>query len=253
MRKWPDYWEEAEKGNYQAVISAVNLESGAWQAEDYLRPILLGDMYLADGQFAEAARNFSLSQEMIEQTPMKGKMLLSESLGAALWLSGRKSDALGHWQRKVEAVRRRTITYVEISGGIKVGLLMYYGAVSLKEQTILLDAKKFLAKAGQRSVAERMPGPLAKVVLNMESFESVLRNTLGYNDFETCLSVSRDDILLSRELASVLLCLGTYSLEAGNELEASNWFGKIVELKNRLLEPEWYLVKREHDLRSHMG
>lgn len=247
MSKWPDYWQEAEQGNYQTVIDALKLETVSWIPKDYLRPIKLGEMYMASGQFAKAAESFSLAQDMIDLSPSRGQTLLFERLGAALWLAGQKNEALSYWQRNVEAIIRRKVTYVELSGGIKVALCLYYGAVSLRERELLLYVKKFMTQAVKRSVAENMPGPLARIVLNTESFESVLQNSLGYEDFETCLSAAQDDILLSRQLASVLLCLGSVCREVGNEPDAHKWFQAITKVKNFFIEPGWYLVKREQE------
>jgi tetratricopeptide (TPR) repeat protein len=245
LNRWPEYWEYAQKADYQAVIDFLVLEAASWEPKDYLRPIKLGEMYMASGDFAEAAESFKLAQKMIDLTALRGQTLFSEVLGAALWLAGKKEDALNCWQHKMDAILLTKVTYADLSGGVKVALLLYYGSVTLRRNELLPYVRKFLTRAIKRSAAENMPGPLARIVLNGESFDGVLQMTFGYGNFETCVESAKGDVLLSRQLASVLLCFGSVCREAGNELDARNWFNEIAKIKNHLIEPAWYLVKRE--------
>lgn len=248
MKLRPNYLQLAKDGDLNGAIKALELESGSWAPKDYLRPIQLGELFMVAGEFAKAADNFALSQEMIELTPLSGKLMVSESLGAALWLAGQRSHAIICWQRKVDAIRLRKIAYADISGGIKVALLLFYGAVSMKDEVLLVEVKKFLNYAGMRSAAENMPGPLAKVVLGNDSIESVLKNCLGFSNVETSIEASQNDTLLSRQLAPLILCIGAVHRQLGDEKTARIWFARIENVKNSWIEPEWYLAKRESEL-----
>src|SRR6266852_4654467 len=93
----------------------------------------LGQTYLALREFDEALKCFRRDNE-IESSRTKGCFPSLNEVGTALWWMGRDREAVLEWHRAVAGILDRSVKYADAAGGGTQGLLLWYGAVTLKDE-----------------------------------------------------------------------------------------------------------------------
>ena len=240
-----DPWEFLKEGRFTEAIAYFEKRQSNWRDKDWPEPSTMATAYLCLREYEKAAVMLSLANGMgaIVDKRREGPLLNKE--GGALWLAGRKEEGAAVWQRWVRGLTDGTITHADFSGGIGNGLLLWHAGVFLKRQDLIADAERFLRKASKRARAKSMPGPLALFVLHGKAVSEILQEKYGEEDLDVLLKSAASDVLLRRELCQVLLCQATAERLAGRESECRSLMRKCANLKNPLVQIEWFLAQGE--------
>jgi hypothetical protein len=240
-----DYWQFLMDGRFDDALKWFEKRQPHWTAEDWREPSARGTVYLCLREYDKAAAAMSLANAMsvVSDRQKEGPFLNKE--GGALWLAGKKNEGTAVWQRSVRGLLDGTIAYADFSGGISNGLLLWYAGVSLNRKDLIADSKKFLKKASKRVASKSMPGPLAHFVLHGKPVAEILQEKYGESDLGVLEKRAMSDTLLRRELCQVFLCLATGKRLAGEEGECLKLMRRCSNLKNPLVEIEWYLARGE--------
>lgn len=171
-----------------------------------------------------------------------------EKVGAAQWLMGRHRDAAITWRQRVSGILDGTITYTDFSGGASDGLLLWYAAVTLKDDELLKYAMDFFRTL---SAPDRpwpnlssWPGPLAYLALGERSADAILDEHFG-DKKPASLIRWNTDILRRRELVNALYYSAVKCRADGQEQECRKLLSMVVQIQNPLIELDWYLARGE--------
>lgn len=64
---------------------------------------------------------------------MKEYLPFLNQIGAALWLSGNKAEAMAEWHKAVSGILDGSSAYGDLAGGATQGLLLWYASVTLND------------------------------------------------------------------------------------------------------------------------
>jgi tetratricopeptide (TPR) repeat protein len=211
----------------------------------------LGRALLGQGLFAEALDAFKQADQFPRDTNMGIFSCLREE-GAALWLMGRKQEALTGWRKAVDGVLDGTVRYGDAAGGVTQGLLMWFGAVTLGDGPQKASALSYLkTKTVKQEPFEAWPRPLATMVLGQTPPADVLHFVSKGRDLNSALKRAKEDLLTRRRLCQYLFYSGCQARETGDERSCLASIKKCAELENPILEVEWHLARSE--LRAQSG
>jgi tetratricopeptide (TPR) repeat protein len=190
-------------------------------------------------QFREAAT---------KATDREGAYL--ENVGAAQWLLGRHRDAAMTWRHRVSGLLNGTILYADFAGGASDGLLLWYAAVTLKDDELLNYAMEYFRTLSAPSRLSSWPnisswpGPLVYLALGERSAEVILEEQFGDKKPESLLRRNAD-ILRRRQLAKALFFFAVKHRADGREQECRILMSTVAQIENPLIELEWYLARGE--------
>jgi tetratricopeptide (TPR) repeat protein len=206
----------------------------------------LGDALLCLGQFSGAVAAFRAASEM-ESRKLKGDLPYLNEIGTALWLARDTSGAMAEWHHAVSGILDGSIQYGDVAGGATQGLLLWYGAVTLKdhqEHEYALDYFRYLRRRKtHRDVL--WPRPIFEMVLGERTFEEVLATGIGSPNLDTCIKMARTDLLKRRSLCQALFYGACREREAGDNTACMDTMQECVRLENPIIEVEWYLARGE--------
>lgn len=142
---------------------AINLHAG------------IGQAFLGLRRFDEALDHFKRDDE-IESARVNGCFPSLIMVGTALWLMGKRREALVEWHRAVAGIQDGSIIYGDSAGGGTQGLLLWHAALSLKDDLEADFAVSYLRTIAQRKgSALSWPRPVIQMVLLENSFRDVLQ------------------------------------------------------------------------------
>ncbi len=205
----------------------------------------LGKALLAIGQFDEALSAFRKANEMEH---LKGSVPCINEAATAMWLAGKQREAMLEWHRAGAGIQGGSIKYGDLAGGGTQGLLLWYGAVTMKDAIERDYALKYLCSINKRKVyapAVCWPRPIISMVLGNESFAEVLRIGGGSPVLSECLEKVSKDLLKRRQLCQILFYAACQERQAGNEAGCIEKMGLCSKLENPIIECEWYLARAE--------
>lgn len=173
-----------------------------------------------------------------------------ENVGAAQWLMGRHRDAAITWRQRVSGILDGTIIYTDFSGGASDGLLLWYAAVTLTDDELLeyaIDYFRTLSTPSRLSSWPNIsswPGPLVYLALGERSADSILQEQ--FDELNSAdLPHWNADILRRRKLVNVLFYSAVKCRADGQEQECQKLMSAVAQIKNPLIELEWYLARGE--------
>jgi tetratricopeptide (TPR) repeat protein len=207
----------------------------------------LGQALLSLGRFPEALLSFRKANEM-EGQRVKGSLPHINAVGAVLWLTGERANAMTEWHHAVSGILDRSIHYGDLAGGASQGLLLWYGSITLKDADQKEYALKYLRYLKSKKVYSSSvlwPRPIVLMAVGDYSFERVLEVGAGSCDLHACIEQARKDLLKRRHLCQVLFYAACREREAGNEAGCFDMMQKCCGLENPILEEEWHLARNE--------
>jgi tetratricopeptide (TPR) repeat protein len=166
----------------------------------------IGYALLASGTFDEAIESFRRNNE-IESGRARGSFPSLNQIATALWLMGKRRDALLEWHHAIAGIIEGRISYGDAAGGASQGLLLWYGAVTSKNEAELEYAINYLRKLRERKnygSAILWPRPIILMVLGDRSFAEVSNQVTESMDLTECVSRVRGDLLKRRQLCKLL-------------------------------------------------
>jgi hypothetical protein len=207
----------------------------------------LGLAFICLKRFHEAISSFTHDNE-IEAKRTKGSCPSVNWMGAALWLMGEKADAMQEWRRSVSGILDGVIHYGDAAGGAMQGLLLWYGAVTLKDTDEHEYALRYLRSLKSKKVygsAVLWPRPIIMMVLREKSFEDVLKTGADSLKLSECIENGKNDLLKRRQLCQILFYSACLEREKGDEIACMEKMRACFQLENPILQPEWYLARGE--------
>lgn len=194
----------------------------------------------------EALAHFRYAAELAAER--EGAYL--ENVGAAEWLMGRHRDAAITWRRRVSGILDGTIIYTDFSGDASDGLLLWYAAVTLKDDELLDYAMDFFRTLSTPSRLSSWPnisswpGPLVYLALGERSADSILQEQ--FDELNSAnLPHWNADILRRRKLVNAQFYSAAKCRADGREQECRKLMSTVVQIKNPLIELQWYLARGE--------
>jgi hypothetical protein len=167
-------------------------------------------------------------------------------MGTALWLLGKKEDAMSVWHQAAAGILDGSIGYGDLAGGGSQGLLLWFAAISLKNSSEQDYALKYLrTRVKRKAYAINWPRPVIQMVLGQISFSDVLKIGVGSESLEVSLKNTKEDLLKRRQVCQALFYGACQAREAANEVECMNLMQVCSELENPIIESEWYLARGE--------
>lgn len=241
-----------EPGSAKDLVCAHRYAEGAALCEERLRelpddPYHLGwhaTAMLCLGRFSEALAEHRRLDE-IDRAELEGAAGCIEMIGTLLWLLGRRDEAIEVFSGGAAGILNYSIRLGDLAGGVSHGLLLWYAAVSARDEGAREEALHFLRDRAARKAAGYWPGPLARYVLGTASQEEVLLEGCGTPRLEKAVRVARDDILKRRCLVGATFCFATRCRELGAEEDCVRWMHRCAGLANPIVEEEWYLARQE--------
>jgi len=205
----------------------------------------MGQAFLALRQFDDAFKSFKRDDE-IESSRLKGNFPSLIKTGTALWLLGKRREAILEWHHAAEGILDGSIRYGDSSGGGTQGLLLWYGAVTMKDITERDYALEYLHKLAKKRVsAICWPRPIVLMVLGEKSFEEVLEIGNGSVILSECVEKANTDLLKRRRLCQTLFYAACQKRQAGDEAGCVIKMRLCSNLENPIVESEWYLARGE--------
>jgi tetratricopeptide (TPR) repeat protein len=208
----------------------------------------IGQAFLALRKFDEALESFRRNNE-IQSGRLKGSFPSLNKAGAALWLMGKRGEALSEWHRATAGILDGSIRYGDLAGGGTQGLLLWYGAVTLKDGQERDHALEYLRNRAKRKAYAAIcwPRPIVLMVLGEKSFTEVLETGCGSPVLSECLENAATDLLKRRQLCQSLFYAACQERQAGNEAECIKKMRLCSQLENPIIESEWYLARDERE------
>ena len=239
-------WALAEAGKYQQALDIyVEAKSQGFKlsAPDASN---CGLFLLCLEKHEEALVQF---REAAEQAAQREGAYL-ENVGSAQWLTGRHRDAAITWRHRVSGILDGTITYTDFSGGASDGLLLWYAAVTLKDDELLkyaMDFFRILSSPSRLSTWPNIsswPGPLVYLALGERSADAIIDEQLDELN-SASLPRRNADILRRRKLVNALFYSAVKCRADGQEHECRELMSAAAQTENPLIELEWYLARGE--------
>lgn len=239
-------WEFAEEGRYRLALDVYDRAKSRGFKLSAPDAANCGLFLLCLERHEEALAHF---REATAQAKEREGAYL-ENAGVAQWLMGRHRDAAITWRSRVSGISSGTIDYTDFSGGASDGLLLWYAAVTLKDDDLLNYAMDFFHEL---STPERLssfpgisswPGPLVHLALGSKSAEAILQEHFGDKSLARLLRWDAD-ILRRRKLVNALFFFAVKRRADGQERECRKLMSTVVQIENPLLELEWYLARGE--------
>jgi tetratricopeptide (TPR) repeat protein len=195
-------------------------------------------------RFDEALADFRKADEMFSRR-LGGGGGYRESIGATLWLLGRRSEALQEFQETIDGISKGSIRYGDNAGGVLAGLLLWYASITAASGSHAQNALNFLKGRAKKPRIQYWPGPLALVVLGLITFENALLSEFQSNNCGELVNRAKTDILLCRRLIQALFYNGTLRRSLGDEGGCRALMSACAGLDNPHIEDEWYLALAE--------
>ena len=239
-------WEFAEDGKYRLALDVYDRAKSRGFKLSAPDAASCGFFLLCLEKHEEALAQF---REAAAQAKEREGAYL-DSAGVAQWLMGRRSDAVITWRRSVSGIRDGTIIYTDSAEGPSGGLLLWYAAVTLKDDDLLNYAMEYFREL---SAPERLsswpnlsswPGLLVYLALGERSAEVTLQQHFGDKNLEDLLRENAD-ILRRRELVNALFYFAVKRRAEGQEEECQRLMSAVALIDNPLFELEWYLARGE--------
>lgn len=230
-------WEFAGEGRYRLALDVYDRAKSRAFKLSALDASSCGLFLLCLERYEEALTQFADAAAQDEAYLV--------SVGVAQWLMGRHHDAAITWRRSVSDIRSGTI-----AGGALNGLLLWYAAVTLKDDDLFNYSTDFLRErsaSGRLSVwpnRSSFPEPPVNPAPEERSVEAFLQQHFGDKNLENLLRGS-DDIVRQRELVNALFFLAVKHRADGQEQECRKLMSAVVQIENPLVELEWYLARGE--------
>lgn len=239
-------WEFAEAGKYRLALDVYDRAKSRGFKLSALDAAHCGLFLLCLKNYEEAFAHFREAAARAKEC--KGPYLYSA--GVAQWLMGRHRDAVTTWRRSVSGIRSGSIAYFEFAGGASDGLLLWYAAVTLKDDDLLNYTMEFFQEllAPERLTSfpglSPWPGPLVHLALGSISAEVILQQHFGDKNLGRLLRGDLD-ILQWRKLVNALFFIAVKRRADGQEQECRKLMSAAVHIGNPLLELGWYLARGE--------
>jgi hypothetical protein len=215
----------------------------------------LGEMYLCDRQYANAAEAFGQANrdadkrdrpriEHMGLDPAKNRTGTCLSwLGTAYWLAEEHDLAKSTWRGYVEGNLAGEIIYGDAAGGVTEGLLLWYASLLTQDDKTCKDALNYLVNRSKHSAIKSWPGPLAMMILGKRSKVEVLAEQFKTNSVESAITAAKTDLLKRRHLSNYFLYVGALALNDGKEDEYWNFLKLCAAMENPIIEDEWYIAR----------
>jgi len=196
------------------------------------------------GKLQEALADFTRANEL-DTKEVKGSSAYLENIAIAQWLLGKKSEAIQTLRHSVEGILSGKITYADSAGGATQGLLLFYAALSIKDDLNYRYAVDYLQKLAKKSKIREWPGPLALLILNHPDAQDAIRREMDGKTLSQAMKSSKSDLFIRRQLCQWLFYEAVHEREQGNEGACMKRMRECRNLENPILEQEWYLAKNE--------
>jgi hypothetical protein len=170
-----------------------------------------------------------------------------ERIGVVNWLARRECLAAATWLELVLATERGKIQYADAAGGVEPGCLLWFAAVSLGCEELLVSARRLLQgkvveKGGRGRCCriENWPGPVALFLLGTLDETQVRQR------------ISDVPILRQRQLCQTEFYVAVRALEQNDVKKAMSHFRKAASLHAAWMENEYDLAQRESRRRKRL-
>lgn len=233
----PRAWMLAEGGKYQRALDLYDeAKLGGFKLSppDHSN---CGKFLLCLKKYEEALAQF---REATELRKDKGSYL--DSQGAALWLMGKYREAVAAWRYRAAGILSGKIVYTDSAGGASDGLLLWYAAVTLKDDNLLKYSIEYFHELSTFGRLSSWPGPLVDLALGVRSTKAIFQERFGSMWLGW---LRRSDTLQRRELVNALFYFAVRHRVDGQEHECKKMMAQVVKIKNPLGEVEWYLARGE--------
>jgi tetratricopeptide (TPR) repeat protein len=207
----------------------------------------LGQSLLALGNYEEALNSFR-RDDKIENSRIKGCFPSLIKAATALWLLGKRLEAVQEWHRAVAGILDGSIRFGDASGGGTQGLLLWYGAVTLGDSSEREYALDFLRSIKRRKLSTSAicwPHPIVQMVLGEMPIAKTLTICCHSSVLSECLKEASTDLLKRRGLCQILFYNACCERSFGNEVECIRKMRLCLQLENPIIECEWYLARNE--------
>jgi len=183
--------------------------------------------------------------DALQRPDLKGSAGHEETIGAILWLLGRRDEAIATIWDVVRGIQDGSIVYADLAGGVSPGLMLLYAAVTHRDAAARAGSLEYLSGRAESRRVKYWPGPAALFVLGRTSEEALLMDVCGSADPKKCIRRARTNLLMRRELVQALFCIATRWRGEGAEDRCAEYMRMCASLENPIVEEEWYLAQGE--------
>lgn len=237
-------WSLAEAGRYERALHAYDEVKSRGLKLPHGHDANRGLLLLCLKKYEEALAQFREADELSNSRHNRYEGSYLDHIGVAQWLMGRHQDAVIAWRNRVSGIWSGQILYTDLTGGASDGLLLWYAAVTLKDRDLLKYTRDFLHKVSSLGRLSPWPGPLVHLALGATSAEAIMQEHFRYKTLGAWLR-GNADMLRRRALVNSVFYSAVNRRADGQEHECQKMMSEVVQMKNPLIELEWYLARGE--------
>jgi hypothetical protein len=238
-------WNLVLEHRFREALVAYDAKVKTSEAVSYLDVANRATVHLCLNELAESLAGFQRANKLAAEGVAEDHSAYLESIGALQWLLGQRHEALQTFRAAVDGILSGSIDYADNAGGASPGLRLFYAAITSKDEAEIAFSVGYLTDLSKKPRIAYWPGPLALLVLEMKSFSELLAEHFGASDERQATEMAQQDLLKRRELVQSLFYVATMERKHDRERECNSWMVKCANLKNPVLELEWYLARAE--------
>jgi hypothetical protein len=242
-------WTAFEEEEFELALALIDKSRHSWSRRDWRNNGARGSALMCLHRFADAAKEFSLANELAaEDAPINSHLAFGEKEGAALWLSENWEIAAAKWKEIVDAMISGKKTMGDSAGGVGPCMLLWFAGQTLKDTKLSELAKKHLRKLSKSSKIKVWPGPLAAIALGTKSADFIFQEYCETKGIKHSVDKQAEGYLDRRQLSQLFFYWGFECKERGDSerfisLMAASYSQKVWQ------EPEWFLARSNVELR----
>lgn len=196
-------------------------------------------------RFAEALELLVAADDLSRVRSCQDAGLYGDNVATAMWLAGQRVGATQYLRLHVRGILSRKIQYTDLSGGVGVGILLSYAATAIADADATEVANAFLRNRAKRAAVRDWPGPLARLLLGQQSSLDVVQTEFGVSSLEAAIGIASERLIVRRRLVQLLFAAAVVARASGNDAECRRLMISCSQLRNPLIQNEWYLARAE--------
>jgi tetratricopeptide (TPR) repeat protein len=191
------------------------------------------------GEFEEGLRILEAGANAIGQRIEGAGNFYCNLMAVGYWCLGDRETAIETLEASVSGLLDRSVYYADGSGGASYGLLLWWMHKQSGNEAGVRTAVKFMKNRAKRKAIANWPGPIARYLLDQISEREMLGAEYGPERNADIEFLNR------RYMTTALFYMAAKQGEAGDPIASRDLLMRCACLENPLIEPEWYLARRE--------
>jgi hypothetical protein len=243
-------WDLVLANRYEEALAAFDARLRTAKEDDSLDIANRAKTLLCLNRLSESLQEYQRADDLAKGSNKGGSASYLETIGMIQWLLEDREEAIRTLLSAVEGIQDGSIEYADYAGGASQGLLLWYAALTEKNEPVTAFALAFLNALSKKRRIESWPGPLALAVLGRRSFDDVFLECFGTSNMLQAIQDAGENLLKRRMLVKYMFYLAASKRKVGREDECRAGMVSCAALQNPVLELEWYLARAEADRAS---